>query len=85
VQTWVVELGAAGQSGASVRKSFGVLSAVLGLAVRDKRLPANPATGVDLPSLKERRRKYLTGAQVEQLAESAGADGWLVVLVRAPT
>jgi integrase len=83
VQSWVVDLAASGQSGASVRKSFGVLSAVLGLAVRDKRLPANPATGVDLPSLNERRRKYLSGGQVEQLAESAGGDGWLVVLVLA--
>jgi len=45
-------------------------------------LPSNPATGVALPPLNQARRKYLTAAQVEALAESAG-QGRVAVLVLA--
>jgi integrase len=82
VQGWLAELAASGQSGASVRKAHGVLLGVLTLAVRDRRLPANPATGMNLPALNEKRRKYLTGVQVQQLAEAA-EPGRLVVLTLA--
>ena len=71
VQAWLGELSATGQSGASVRKIHGVLSAILDLAVRDKRIPANPANGVSLPRVKARRRQYLTADEVEQLAAEA--------------
>lgn len=71
VQTWLAELSQSGQSGASVRKSYGVLSSILDLAVRDKRLPANPARGVDLPALNQSRRKYLSAVQVFELADAA--------------
>lgn len=81
VQTWVAGLVGSGLSGGHVRKITGVLSAILALAVRDRRLPSNPAIGVDLPHARERARKYLSGAQVEQLADAAGPAGWLVVLV----
>jgi integrase len=82
IQAWVAGLIASGQSGASVRKSFGVLSAILSLAVRDKRIATNPAKGVDLPRTSARRRRYLTAGQAEQLAEHAG-PGRLPVLVLA--
>jgi integrase len=71
IQTWLAQLVAAGQSGASVRKSHGVLSGVLALAVRDRRIPSNPADDIDLPALLERDRNYLTAAQVEALALAA--------------
>jgi integrase len=71
VQAWLADLLSSGQSPASVRKIHGVLSSVLALAVRDRRLPANPAEGVALPRVVERRRRYLTAAQVAQLAQSA--------------
>src|SRR4029079_16291545 len=73
---------AAGQSGASVRKAHGVLSAILELAVRDRRLPSNPASATSLPETNERRRRYLTAGQVEDLAVAAD-KGRLVVLVLA--
>ena len=73
---------ARGLSAGHVRKIHGVLSGILGLAVRDRRLPSNPALGVDLPRMRERPRRYLTAAQVEQLAAAAG-DGRLAVLVLA--
>ncbi len=40
--------------------------------MRDKRLPANPANGVNLPRAKSRRRRYLTADEVELLAAEAG-------------
>lgn len=73
IQSWLADLATSGQSGASIRKAHGVLSAVLALAVKDRRLPSNPADGVDLPRIAERRRKYLTAAKVEQLADAASA------------
>lgn len=71
VQAWLAELTAAGQSGASVRKIYGVLSGILDLAVRDKRIPANPAAGVSLPRVNARRRRYLDAQQVELLVAEA--------------
>jgi integrase len=73
IQSWLAGLAASGQAGASVRKAYGVLSAVLGLAVKDRRLPSNPAEGVDLPRVVERGKKYLTAVQVEQLADAAAS------------
>ncbi len=83
VQMWVAGLVASGRSPSHVRDLVGVLSGVLGLAVRDRRLPSNPALGVDLPRRTKRRRRYLTASEVETLAEAAGSDGRLAVLVLA--
>src|SRR3954469_4842626 len=63
-----------------VRKAQGVLSGILGLAVRDRRLAVNPALGVALPSMQEKRRRYLTAEQLEALADAAG-PGRVAVLV----
>ena len=82
VQAWVAGLVASNLSASHVRAVLGVLSGILKLAVRDRRLPSNPRVGVNLPRVIKRRRKYLTASQVEQLADAAG-DGRLVVLVLA--
>lgn len=82
VQAWVAQLVGSGMSPGHARKVHGVLSGVLSLAVRDRRLPANPAIGIDLPRLRERARRYLSARQVEQLAVAAG-DGRTAVLVLA--
>lgn len=82
VQAWVAQLVSTGMSPGHARKVHGVLSGVLSLAVRDRRLPANPAIGVDLPHLRERPRRYLSAQQVEHLAMAAG-DGRTAVLVLA--
>jgi integrase len=72
VQAWVAELvGSGGQSGASVRKIHGVLSSVLDLGVRSKRLATNPARGVTLPRAAVRSKRYLTAEQVEVMALAA--------------
>jgi len=80
VQAWLSELSDRGLAGASVRKAQGVLSGILGLAVRDRRLAVNPALGVALPPMQERRRRYLTAEQLEALADAAG-PGRVAVLV----
>jgi integrase len=71
VQAWIAELATSGMSGAHVRKIHFVLSGVLQLAVKGKRLPANPAKGVDLPRARSKDKKYLTVAQVETMATAA--------------
>ncbi|HEY1520006.1 MAG TPA: tyrosine-type recombinase/integrase [Solirubrobacteraceae bacterium] len=71
VQAWIAELVAKELSGAHVRKIVGVFSGVLDLSVRGKRLPANPATGVERPRTKSKRKRYLTAGQVEVMAEAA--------------
>ncbi|MGH8963692.1 MAG: tyrosine-type recombinase/integrase [Jatrophihabitantaceae bacterium] len=73
IQAWLAALTLSGQSGASVRKVHGVLSAVLDLAVRDKRIPANPSAGASLPRSASRRRRYLDASLVELLATEAAA------------
>jgi integrase len=73
IQEWIGELHASGLSGAAVRKVAGVLSGILALAVRAKRLPANPAAGVELPRADSKRKRYLTAAQVEVMADAAAA------------
>jgi integrase len=71
VQNWVAELAASGMSAGHVRKVYGVLAGILARAVRDRRLPSNPASGVDLPRVTEERRRYLTAAKVAALAAAA--------------
>jgi integrase len=56
------------------------LSGILGAAVRDRRLMANPAPGMNLPPLGTKRRRYLSAAPVEALADAAG-HGRVAVLV----
>ncbi len=80
VQAWLSELSGRGLAGASVRKAQGVLSGILGLAVRDRRLAVNPALGVALPPMREKRRRYLSAEQLEALADAAG-PGRIAVLV----
>lgn len=71
IQAWVSELVAGGTSPGHVRKVTSVLSGILALAVRSKRLPSNPADGLELPRRAEQPRLYLTAAQVAELADHA--------------
>jgi integrase len=88
VQTWVSQLtlGTAKtghpkpgpRSPTVVLRAYGVLAAILDAAVADRRLVANPARGVSLPRKVKKPRVYLSHAQVELLASSAGKHGTLV-------
>ncbi|MEV0868704.1 tyrosine-type recombinase/integrase [Brachybacterium paraconglomeratum] len=72
VQAWINALHQAGMAGGTVRKTHGALNGVLKLAVKGKRLAVNPAAEVELPRQDMKRRRYLTGVQLEALAEAAG-------------
>jgi integrase len=72
VQTWVSGLTEVGLAASSVRQAHRVLHLVLDLAVRDGRLPRNPAAGVKMPRAAATHKRFLTHAQVHALAEEAG-------------
>ena len=80
VTAWVTRLTKAGLAGATVRYIHRVLSLIFGLAVRDGRLARNPADLVRLPKAAKPVKRYLTHAQVADLAEAAGEQR-LVILV----
>lgn len=67
IQGWVTELLAGGLSPSSVQRTHGLLSHMLDLAVRDRRLPTNSAKGVNLPRKLTRPRRFPSAGQVEQL------------------
>jgi hypothetical protein len=62
VQAWVTSLSASGLAPASVRQAHRVLSLVLALAVRDKRIPSNSSDGVTLPRATKTDQRFLTDA-----------------------
>src|SRR5699024_3816662 len=82
VQAWINELGKKGMAGGTVRKVHGVLNGVLKAAIKSKRLAVNPAADVALPRQDMKRRRYLSGVEVEALAAAAG-DRAVIVHVLA--
>lgn len=82
VAKWVSQLVAGGLAPSTVRQAHRVLALVLALAVRDGRLPRNPADGVRLPRASKAEKRFLTHGQVAQLAGAAG-DYALVIQVLA--
>lgn len=73
------------KSATVVIRAYGVLTAVLDVAVRDRRIPRNPARGVDLPRKEKKRHRYLTHEEVDRLARAAGPTHATVVFVAAYT
>lgn len=68
-----------------VVRAHGVLAAILDVAVMDRRLPRNPAKGVDLPRKLQKPHRYLTHQEVDRLAEAAGPEHAPVILTAAHT
>ena len=68
VQKWISSIDL---SAASVRYIHRVFSLIMELAVRDKRIPSNPATGVRLPRVAKPEKQFLTPEQVHRLADAA--------------
>lgn len=70
---WAGDLTSSGQSGSSVRQHMQVVSQALDHAVRDRRIPSNPARLVRRPrNAPKRRHRYLTAPQLDRLATEAG-------------
>jgi integrase len=80
VKNWVTEL-TPGRSATVVIRAYGVLAAILDVAVLDRRLTTNPARGVRLPRKSKKKRNYLKAPQVELLAAEAGENATLVYLL----
>lgn len=51
---------------------------VMEASVLDRRVVANPVSGVRLPKAHQREHRYLTAEQLDALAVAAGDDGLLV-------
>lgn len=86
VQAWVSDLATGAGSGraksaALVLRAHGILAAILDTAVRDHRIGANPARGVDLPRKVPREHRYLTHEQVHDLAAASGPHRTLIGLL----
>ena len=78
VGIWVQQLSASGLAPATVRYAHRVLALILEDAVRDGRLPRNPARGVRLPRVLSNEKTFLTHDQVADLASAAGSYSTLV-------
>ena len=74
VQTWAGGLSRS-QGPSSVRKIVNVLSGSLQMAVKDGRLPANPAHGLNLPKVGKASKRYLSHAEVRDLADAVDSLG----------
>jgi len=81
VAAWVARLRSQGSAPATVRQTHRVFSLLLGLAVRDGRIPRNPADRVPLPRVTRGEPRFLTRDEVERLADAAGEVGDTVRLL----
>jgi integrase len=80
VQDWVSELSGR-RKATTVIRAFGVLSALLEEAVRDRRILTTPCAGVKTPRKVSKAHTYLTHSQVHALArEAKGAAAVVLVL-----
>ena len=80
VQTWVSELSSR-KSATVVIRAYGVLAGIIDVAVRDRRLPSNPARGANLPRKSGKERHYLTHGQVQLLADESRSNGTLILFL----
>jgi integrase len=83
VAAWVAIM-AAEVSASTTRQAYNLLTSMLDEAVKGRRLPSNPASGIELPRLPRVHKRYLSHDQVARLAEGCGDQG-IVVLTLAYT
>ncbi len=87
VQVWVSGLSAGGKefgkpkSPALVHRCYGILAAILDVAVRDHRIGSNPARGANLPRKVSREHRYLSHRQLDSLATASGSHRTLILLL----
>lgn len=74
VQVWAGALSRS-QGPSSVRKIVNVLSGSLQMAVKDGRLPSNPAHGLNLPKVSKPSKRYLGHTEVRDLADAVDSLG----------
>jgi integrase len=64
-----------------VIRAYGVLAGIIDVAVKDRRLPSNPARGANLPRKAGKERHYLTHGQVQLLADESRANGTVILFL----
>lgn len=75
VQAWVAGIE---RAPATVHKIHQIFGQIMALAIKDGRLAVNPCAGIDLPRVGEAPKRFLTHAQVEQLADACDQYGLVV-------
>jgi integrase len=78
VEAWLSQLTASGLAASSVRHAYRVLALILEHAVRAGRLPRNPVNGASLPRARRAEKRFLTHAQLQDLAIAAGGDRLII-------
>ena len=76
VQKWIASIE---RAPATVRKIHRVFSQILATAVRDGRIGRNVAEDISLPRVHATEKRFLSRAQVEDMAEIVGPDWQLLV------
>lgn len=82
VQEWIAGIA---KAPSTVRKIHAVFSMVMAAAVKDRRLAWNVADDIDLPRILAKEKRYLTDAQVEQMADLVGPQWALMTRFLAYT
>lgn len=80
VQTWVSELSSR-KSASVVIRAYGVLAGIMDVAVKDRRIPTNPARGANLPRKSGKEGHYLSHEQVQLLADESRANSTLILFL----
>lgn len=70
VRAWVTAMTTT-HGATTVIRAYGILAAILDVALRDRRIADNAARGIKLPKKQPKRRVYLTHDQVDLLAEQS--------------
>lgn len=82
IESWVAQMVRDGRGTTTVLRAHGVLSGVLGDAVKARRLASNPARGIEgLPRKSTRRHVYLSADDVHRLAAESGQHRPLVYVL----
>lgn len=82
IESWVAQMVRDGRGTTTVLRAHGVLSGVLGDAVKARRLASNPARGIEgLPRKSTRRHVYLSADDVHRLAAESGEHRPLVYVL----
>lgn len=80
IQKWLAEVSTR-VAPSTTRSYHRVFSIMLKYAVRDGRMIRNPADGMKLPRVVQRKHDYLTHPQVRHLAELCGPDGDVIMFL----
>jgi integrase len=83
VRAWVAELSARGLAPATVQKAYQLLGKVMGAAVDAGMLAQSPCRRVPLPKVEREEMRFLTPAEVADLAETIRPRYRALVLVGA--